>query len=106
MFKIISVGGLGVKVLDIHTSGKAHQEKEAISTKQCQLILPVNVDDYQTSSQSSITFSSQQTVDGMIIKQETIKAEIMWTLEVLISNHFFRSCEEKSSSQLCFQIVK
>ena len=33
----------------------------------------------------------------MLIKQETIKAEIMWTLKVLMSNHSFRSCEEKSS---------
>ena len=33
----------------------------------------------------------------MLIKQETIKAEIMWRLQVFMSNHSFRSCEETSS---------
>ena len=56
--KEFSVAGLGVKALDIHASGKAHQEKEAISMKQCKLIFPVNEEDSQTSSQSSITYSS------------------------------------------------
>ena len=48
--KEFSVAGLGVKALNIHTSGKAHLEKDAI--------FPVNEEDCQTTSQSSITSSS------------------------------------------------
>ena len=96
MFKRIFCCWAWSKIIRYPCLWKSTQEKDTIITKQCKFIFPVNEEDCQT-SQSSITSSSQQTVDCMLIKHETIKAEIMWTLKVLMSNHSFRSCEEKLS---------
>ena len=46
--------------------------------------------------QSTPTCIKQTTAQSCFIKQNTIKAEIMWALEVIMSNYSYRSCPSKS----------
>ena len=31
-----------------------------------------------------------------VLKQDTLKSEIMWCTEVVICNHYYRSCKKKN----------
>ena len=95
-----SMLGLDVKTLNIHTKRKNHLLQCPTSNQQ-KLKFQANekddaIDRSENKFQSASSAMKQTTAQSFFIKQETIKAEIMWTLEVIMSNYSYRSCASKS----------
>ena len=82
--KEISIAGQGSKALDGHATSQKHLER--IST-QPPLVFPTIVRsiDSSTCSKQSIELK-QQSVNVNILKQDTLKSEIMWCTEVVMCN--------------------
>ena len=94
-----SVSGLGVKALEIHSKGKIHMQKCPSNQQQLQFQLDKSdepADSSGNKDQSTPTCIKQTAAQSCFIKQNTIKAEIMWALEVIMSNYSYRSCASKS----------
>ena len=97
--KSFSVSGLGVKALEIYSKGKIHMQKCPSNQQQLQFQLDKSdepADSSGNKDQSTPTCIKQTTAQSCFIKQNAIKAEIMWALEVIMSNYSYRSCASKS----------
>ena len=87
-----SVSGSGISALDIHAKGKKHLLK-CPGKNQAQIELTSPKENQPDSVSEPV---HQSSVTSFITKEETVKAEIRWTLETLQSNYSFNSCSQKS----------
>ena len=88
--KIISVGGLGVKALEIHAQGSKHQQR-----------MPVNnntiTNSFNTTTLATPPSNLKQTsIVSLNASQFAKESEIMWAIDVVLSKHSFRSSVSKS----------
>ena len=92
--KEISIAGQGIKALDGHVMPQKHLKR--VRT-QLSLTFPIIVKsvDSSTSSKESKELK-QQSIDMNVLKQDTLKLEIMWCTEVVMCNFSYRSCEKKN----------
>ena len=86
----ISFGGLGVTALDIHAKGQKYFLKCRENENEKQMNDP---------NKENSKVQTQTTIDSLLIKDNTVKAEIRWALESLMSNYSYNSCSSKS--ELC-----
>ena len=62
-------------------------------------VIQGNSNSPNASQQNSIELDNdlrQQSIDVHILKQDTLKSEIMWSIDVIMSNYSYRSCERKN----------
>ena len=88
----VSVSGSGISALDIHATGKKHLLK-CPGKNQARIELTSPKENQPDSVSEPV---HQSSVTSFITKEETVKAEIRWTLETLQSNYSFNSCSQKS----------
>ena len=79
----ISVGGLDVTALDIRAKGQKHSLKWLKIT----FTLSENENEKQMNDPNKENSKVQTTIDSLLIKDNTVKAEIHWALESLMSNY-------------------
>ena len=89
-----SVSGQGIKALDVHAEGKGHKEKRKQTDSQSKLTFVAK--NSEETLEETVRPKQQEKIDTMMIKTATLKAEIVWSLEVLMSNYSFNSCANKS----------
>ena len=93
----ISVGGLGVTALDIHAKGQKHSLKCPAAGQSKITFTPTeNENEKQMKDPNKENSKVQATIDSLLIKDNTVKAEIRWALESLMSNYSYNSCSCKS----------
>ena len=82
--KEISIAGQGIKALDGHVMLQEHLKKV---TTQLPLIFPTIVKSVDSSMSSEEPKQlKQQSIDMNVLKQGTLKSEIMWCTEVVMCN--------------------
>ena len=92
--KEFSVLGQGIKALEVHAEGKGRQEKRKQTDNQSKLTFVAK--NSEETLEETVRPKQQEKSDTMMIKTATLKAEIIWSLEVLMSNYLFKSCANKS----------
>ena len=92
--KEFSVLGQGIKALEVHAEGKGRQEKRKQIDNQSKLTFVAK--NSEETLEETVRPKQQEKSDTMMIKTATLKAEIIWSLEVLMSNYLFKSCANKS----------
>ena len=94
----ISVGGLSVTALDIHPKGQKYSLKSpAVGQSKIMFTPSENENEKQMNDPNKENSKVQATIDSLLIKDNTMKAEICWALESLMSSYSYNSC---SASQL------
>ena len=92
--KEFSVSGQGIKALDVHAEGKGHKEKRQKTDNQSKLTFAAK--NSEETLEERVRAKQLEKIDKMMIKTGTLKAEIIWSLEVLMLNYSFNSCANKS----------
>ena len=92
--KEFSVLGQGIKALDVYAEGKGHKEKLKQTDNQSKLTFVAK--NSEETLEKTVRPKQQEKIDTMMIKTATLKAEIIWSSEVLMSNYSFNSCANKS----------
>lgn len=90
--KEINIAGQGVAAVEGHLTSQKHKDKVP-STNQNMICFEKAGQD---KPQSTCKEPKQQSIDVNVLKQDTLKAEILWSVEVVASNYSYRSCEDKS----------
>ena len=88
------VSGQGIKALDVHAEGKRQKEKCKQTDNQSKLTFVAK--NREETLEETVRPKQQEKTDTMMIKTATLKAEISWSLQVLMSNYSFNSCANKS----------
>ena len=92
--KEFSVSVQVIKALDVHAEGKGHKEKRKQTDNQCKLTFVAK--NSEETLEETVRPKQQEKIDPMMIKTATLKAEMIWSLEVVMSNYSFNSCANKS----------
>ena len=92
--KEFPVLGQCIKALDVHAEGKGHEEKHKQTDNQNKLTFVAK--NSEETLEETVRPKQQEKIDTMMIKTATLKPEIIWSLEVLMSNYSFNSCAYKS----------
>ena len=92
--KEISVSGQGIKAVDVYAEGKEHKEKYKQTDNQSKLTFVAK--NSEQTLEETVRPKQQEKIDTIMIKTATLKAEIIWSLEVLMSNYSFNACANKS----------
>ena len=92
--KEFSVSGEGIKALDVHTEGKGHKEKRKKTDNQSKLTSVAK--NSEETLEETVRPKQHEKIDTMMIKTGTLKAEIIWSLEVLMPNYSFNSYANNS----------
>ena len=91
--KEISIEGQGSKALDGHVTWQKRLQR--VPT-QPSLSFPTIVKNADSSTSSKESKELKQlSIDVNVLKQGTLKLEIMWCTEVAMCNFSYRSCEKK-----------
>ena len=91
-YKTISVAGQGVKALESHVKSTKHRERLPQSNNST-IAFPSS----DKTTESATTSTSKQTsIVDMSVNQLASKAEIMWSVDVVLSHYSFNSVCNKS----------
>ena len=93
--KEINIEGQGSKALDGHVTWQKHLQR--VPT-QLPLTYPTIVKNADSSTSSKEL--KQLSIDVNVLKQGTLKLEIMWCTEVAMCNFSYRSCKKKKKNDL------
>ena len=104
--KRFSISGRGVNQVIAHMNGSKHKIKSPPTTGGQQTLTKSNGSVSSDSSNSSLTdtqnnkspaasSSKQTTITGTISRENVVRAEILWALEVLSCNYSLNSCSKK-----------
>ena len=93
----ISVGRLSVTALEIHAKGQSHSLKcPSVGQSKITFTPSENENEKQMNDPNKENSEVQTTIDSLLLKDNTVKAEISWALETLMSNYSNNSCSSKS----------
>ena len=97
----ISIAGQGTKALDSHITSPKHSRSVPSQSPLAfpSAVIQGNSNSPNASQQNSIELDNdlrQQNIDVHILKQDTLESEIMWSIDVTMSNYSYRSCERKN----------
>lgn len=81
--KEINIAGQGVAAVEGHLTSQKHKDK-VLSTNQNMICFKKAGQD---KPQSTCKEPKQQSIDVNVLKQDTLKAEILWSVEVVTSIH-------------------
>ena len=100
--KEISVAGQGTKAVYSHITSQKHSRSVPSQSPLAfpSTVIQGNSNSPNASQQNSIELDNdliQQSIDVHILKQDTLKSEIMWSTDVIMSNYSYRSCEKKNN---------
>ena len=104
--KKISIAGQGTKTLDGHFTLQKNLKKVPTQPPLTFSTVVKSVDSSASSKESKEL--KQKSIDVNVLKQDTLKSEIMWCTKVVMCNYSYRSCEKKKKIylHLCFLIAK
>ena len=90
--KDLDVSTMGSGALDSHATGSKHKQKVLDRSRfRCFFKKASTVSDRETASSSS-SKTNTAGADALIINQNTLVAEILWCLKVVMSHFSYRSC--------------
>ena len=92
----ILVADLGISALDIHAKRKKHLLK-CSAKNQSRIQLTSSQKEKEKESASVSEPVNQSLITCFITKEETVKAEIRWAFESLLSYYSFISCSTKTT---------
>ena len=92
----ILVADLGISALDIHAKRKKHLLK-CLAKNQSRIQLTSSQKEKEKESASVSEPVNQSLITCFITKEETVKAEIRWPFESLLSYYSFILCSTKTT---------
>ena len=92
----ISISGLGVTALNIHSKGKKHSLKCPANSQAEITFAPLEKDSEKGNNDPKENSKMQTTIDSLLIRENTVAAEIRWALESLMSSYSYNSCSSKT----------
>ena len=100
--KDINISTMGVSALESHAAGKRHTDllNERKNYKDVFFIPTQSSNANKTTSQKSVdsssscTISTRKSINGFMASRNSIDAEILWCMNVVISHHSFNSCSD------------
>ena len=110
--KTFDVGNMGVAAVKSHMKSKTHSSISGSAGSSTQAIRSFFVDPHGVSSRSSDTSSStlpstsHTSLDTAVVTGDVIRAEVLWTLKVVMCHYSFNSCKiSQRHFEQCFLTV-
>ena len=92
----ISLSNMGSSALDDHARGKKHSEKVKSRETGIELFFQTSKSstntDFSSEKPATVEKKQKNTLEDLIINENTLNAKIRWILKVVISHLSFRSC--------------
>ena len=102
--KTFDVGNMGVAAVKSHMKSKTHASISGSAGSSTQAIISLFVNPQGVSSRSSDTSgstlpsTSHTSLDTAVITGDVIRAEVLWTLKVVMCHYSFNSCNYISAT--------
>ena len=100
--KEIDITKMGGSTLDSHATSKKHEQRVKERLQRLDTFFKRTSSEISKEPSESQASSSKSTsVDQLLINDNTLNAEILWTLKVVMSHFSFRSCIELNKLFQC-----